>query len=238
MAVSLIGGMSPNLIRRSFISKLNILDNTIKEHFGKNVNIKYQENIKRMVEKIEKIKREIEEAQKYFDNIMNNFNFHYHAFVDRIVRELNSVHIKSNLPQYLSKLGNIITYITSHGVHSVNEIKKEEKEIKEIKKKINEEINSKSKNLQRLLLIADEYDNIFQNLIGKELKSKVLSRMMSIKNELDNLKKEIRNIDVKNKNNLKKEIEKEINELRKELEMSIKLLEEFIKFLSNILSYK
>ena len=41
--------------------------------------------------------------------------------------------------------------------------------------------NSKSKNLQRLLWIADEYDNIFQNLIGKEPKSKVLSRMMDIK---------------------------------------------------------
>ena len=67
---------------------------------------------------------------------MNNFNFHYHAFVDRIVRELNSAHIKRNLPQYLSKFGNIITYITSHSVHSVNEIKKEEKEIKEIKKKL------------------------------------------------------------------------------------------------------
>ena len=67
---------------------------------------------------------------------MKNFNFHYHAFVDRIVRELNSAHIKSNLPQYLSKLSNIIAYIISHGIHSVNEIKKEEKEIKEIKKKL------------------------------------------------------------------------------------------------------
>ncbi|MDT7890578.1 MAG: hypothetical protein RQ869_00715 [Candidatus Nanopusillus sp.] len=235
MTISLIGGMPPNLIRGSFISKLNLLDNTIRERFGKNIDIKYQENIKRMVEKIEKIKREIEETQKSFDDIMNNFNFHYHTFVDRIVRELNSAHIKSNLPQYLSKLGNIITYITSHGINSVNEIKKEEKEIKEIKKKINEEINSKGKNLQRLLWIADEYDNIFQNLIGKELKSKVLSRMMEIKNELDNLKREIKNIDVKSNDKLKKEIEKEINELKKELEMSIKLLEEFIKYLSHIL---
>jgi len=66
---------------------------------------------------------------------MNNFNFHYHSFVDRIARELNNEYIKSNLPQYLSKFGNIIKYITSHSVHSVNEIKKEEKEIKEINSK-------------------------------------------------------------------------------------------------------
>jgi len=51
-----------NLIRGSFISKLNLLDNTIRERFGKNIDIKYQENIKRIVEKIEKIKREIEET--------------------------------------------------------------------------------------------------------------------------------------------------------------------------------
>ncbi len=37
------------------------------------------------------------------------------------------MHIKGNLPQYLSKLGDTITYITSHGIHLVNEIKKEEK---------------------------------------------------------------------------------------------------------------
>ena len=58
--------MPPNLIRGSFISKLNLLDNIIRERFGKIIDIKYQENIKRMVEKIEKIKREIEENLKIF----------------------------------------------------------------------------------------------------------------------------------------------------------------------------
>ena len=67
--------------------------------------------------------------------MMKNFNIYYHTFVDRIVRELNNEYIKSNLLQYLSKLGNIITYITSHDIHSVNGIKKEEKEIKEINSK-------------------------------------------------------------------------------------------------------
>ena len=136
MTISSSVGMPPNLICESFINKLNLLNNTIRERFGKNIDIKYQKNIKRTVEKIEKIKREIEEIQKIFDGIMNDFNSHYRTFVDRIVKELNSAHIKSNLPQYLSKLGNIITYIISHGIHPVNEIKKGEKEIKEIKKKL------------------------------------------------------------------------------------------------------
>jgi DNA repair exonuclease SbcCD ATPase subunit len=236
MAMSLIGGMPSNLVSESFISKLNLISNTIKEHFGKKVDIKHQENINRIEGKIEKIKKDIEEAQRSFDEIIRNFNFHYDAFINRMKRELNNAHIQSKLPQYLSKLGNIVTYITSHGIHSINEVEEKEKEIKKLKEEIKKEINSKGNILQRLLWIVDQYDNIFQNLIGKELKSKVLNKMIDIKKELDNLEKEIKNIDVKNNDKLKKEIEKEINELKKELEKLYKSLEEFIKYLSHILN--
>jgi len=234
MAMSLIGRMPSNLVSKSFFNGLNLISSSIREHFGKNVDIKYQENIK-IEEKIEKIKKDIEEAQRSFDEIMRNFNFHYDAFINKIERELNNAHIQSKLPQYLSKLGNIVIYITSHGIYSINEVEGKEKEIKKLKEEISKEINSKGKNLQRLLWIADQYNNIFQNLIGKELRSKVLNKMMDIKKELDNLKKEIKNIDAKNNDKLKKEMEKKINELKKELEKSNKSLEEFIKYLSHIL---